>query len=471
MFKKVLALTLALVMLLMPMTASAVTWRTLVNSLGGVDGTKKVEDTTITQDDYSITVEGGTVEFDDQYNWIGEQFMYNFKNVTLKDFSAAMLDEGRYMDIYFDEGTVAEGTVHLVVLKDGAIWLGNNAEINGTVQLEVYDDANAGIYNSEDGVVNGAIDIIADGESANADLWNDGQTYNIILDAMNGGSIAAENNADTGAIFAAAAGKESSVLVVNNGSVGNAIADLFDNGSVKYEGEGTCDRSFIYLDFDGKNTLDQQEIADIVASVGLDGKGAEENRVQLYEFEDDCLTIYDIAEDGSLTVIDVIHFEEEEEEEPEPEPDPIELQRQAEGIGGVTTSPVWNWQGYLGHSSKPMWIYVNGEKTMMRQRLFWLGDATKNHTCRINVEEPDPASIELRVGLDMLRTAQRAEISVISILDKDSNPVAQFAVSDLLGAFEQYGLVEGELLCVSGDADAEVMKVTLEGEYLPLETK
>ena len=137
----------------------------------------------------------------------------------------------------------------------------------------------------------------------------------------------------------------------------------------------------------------------------------------------------------------------------------------------MTTSPVWNWQGYLGHSSKPMWIYVNGEKTMMRQRLFWLPDSTKNHTCRINVDAPDPASVELRIGLDMLRTAQRAEISVISILDKEGNTVAQFAVSDLMGAFEQYGLVEGELLCVSADADAEVMKVTLSGEYLPLEAE
>ena len=135
----------------------------------------------------------------------------------------------------------------------------------------------------------------------------------------------------------------------------------------------------------------------------------------------------------------------------------------------MTTSPVWNWQGYLGHSSKPMWIYVNGEKTMMRQRLFWLGDGTKNHTCRINLTEPDPAGIELRVGLDMLRTAQRAEISVITILDSENNLIAQFAVSDLLGAFEQYGLAEGELLCVSGNPEAEVMKVTLEGEYLPLE--
>ena len=176
-----------------------------------------------------------------------------------------------------------------------------------------------------------------------------------------------------------------------------------------------------------------------------------------------------VDEQGNVVFEIVKDEDDDEEEEPEPEPDPIELQRQAEGIGGVTTSPVWNWQGYLGHSSKPMWIYVNGEKVLMRQRLFWLDDSTKNHTCRINVAEPDPASIELRVGLDMLRTAQRAEISVISILDKDSNPIAKFAVSDLLGAFEQYGLEEGELLCVSADPDAEVMKVTLDGEYLPLE--
>lgn len=184
--------------------------------------------------------------------------------------------------------------------------------------------------------------------------------------------------------------------------------------------------------------------------------------------------LFRINNDGTQTLIDpdfILLEEEEEEEEPQPEPDPIEEQRQAEGIGGVTTSPVWNWQGYLGHSSKPMWIYVNGEKVMMRQRLFWLGDSTKNHTCRINVTEPDPASVELRVGLDMLRTAQRAEISVISILDAENNTIAQFAVSDLLGAFEQYGLVEGELLCVSADADAEVMKVTISGEYLPLEAE
>ncbi len=469
MFKKVLALTLAAVMLLMPMTASAVTWRTLVGSLGGVDGTKTVEDTMIKKDSESITVSGGTVEFDDQQNWVGGRYLYNFNNVLLKDFTAAVVNEGEYMEIYFGEGTVAEGIVHLNVQKNGAMTLGNDAEINGTIQLEVYDDANGGIYNLKDGIVNGAIDITADGENAEANLLNEGKTYNIVLDAQNGGSIEAENNAHTGAIFAGAAGEGSSVLVTNDASVGNAIADLFNGGSVAFTGDGAYNRSIIYLDFDGKNTLSQQEIADIVDSVGLYGKGEKENRVQLFEFENDCLTIYDIAEDGSLTVVDVIYFDDDEEEEPEPEPDPIELQRQAEGIGGVTTSPVWNWQGYLGHSSKPMWIYINGEKVLMRQRLFWLGDSTKNHTCRINVAEPDPASIELRVGLDMLRTAQRAEISVISILDKDSNPIAQFAVSDLLGAFEQYGLEEGELLCVSADPDAEVMKVTLDGEYLPLE--
>ena len=80
MFKKVLALTLAAVMLLMPMTASAVTWSDLVGSLKSDYDTQTVEDTTITQNSESITVSGGTVEFDDQQNWVGGRYLYNFNN-------------------------------------------------------------------------------------------------------------------------------------------------------------------------------------------------------------------------------------------------------------------------------------------------------------------------------------------------------------------------------------------------------
>ena len=318
-----------------------------------------------------------------------------------------------------NNGSADKLGMYLSKNSDGSLTLTENSSVNGT-------DAWNYIYSTSD---SGAV------------ITNYSDLNNLMLTAFNGGYAEFDNT---------------------NGTIGEVVLRVDEGSAIEFNGTDRVESGEVYVTT--SNELSAEQLKGIAETYGALGG------IILFQMDEngECLGVYEVTEDGELILLDW-EIEEDEEEEPEPEPDPIELQRQAEGIGGVTTSPVWNWQGYLGHSSKPMWIYVNGEKVLMRQRLFWLGDSTKNHTCRINVAEPDPASIELRVGLDMLRTAQRAEISVISILDKDSNPIAQFAVSDLLGAFEQYGLVEGELLCVSADPDAEVMKVTLDGEYLPLE--
>ena len=397
MFKKVLALTLALVMLLMPMTASAVTWKEIVDSGYSYSGlnvqVSKDEEGTVVVD--AIDPEKSAVvtfgyrwdsETDETtyLGYIDESGNYVFKNVML--FSAGIqANDKDDIHVTFDDSTKMSH-LYIIAHNDSSVSVTNNTDIS------------YGIYTY----------ILPDG---------------------------------------------SKVKVTGNGTISgfeygdNAESPLLIEIDADGSGQEAINKAYQYAKENVKIDLSQ-----IVLN--------STEKYGVYE-------IWYINSDGEWEYIEIEILPEEEE----PEPDPIELQRQAEGIGGVTTSPVWNWQGYLGHSSKPMWIYVNGEKTMMRQRLFWLGDGTKNHTCRINLDEPDPASVELRIGLDMLRTAQRAEISVISILDKEGNPVAQFAVSDLMGAFEQYGLVEGELLCVSGDADAEVMKVTLDGEYLPLEAE
>ena len=439
MFKKVLALTLAAVMLLMPMTASAVTWNKLVAGLHEAQAASSGYSAFYSEDDVkasiswddgedssaSISVTGGKVEFvhytdkwgysrydflDSWSSEIGEPFdytYYSFSDVELDtsevgDYLDIYAFDGNFVGVYLDKGVEGVKYGWLGTGRDGAVdlWLGE-----GTTPLE------------------------------HVAAWFEDNTGRATL-------ITDEVNA-VGEIYAGYTIKSENRLTADEAVA--SLATLAENFSVFGPDD---DQTPIYVsaDFFDENGFYDYVVLEYNRSTG--------------EYE----LIYLDSEDRVDEDDD-----EEEEEEPEPEPDPIELQRQAEGIGGVTTSPVWNWQGYLGHSSKPMWIYVNGEKVLMRQRLFWLGDSTKNHTCRINVAEPDPASIELRVGLDMLRTAQRAEISVISVLDKDSNPIAQFAVSDLLGAFEQYGLEEGELLCVSADPDAEVMKVTLDGEYLPLE--
>ena len=411
MFKRVLALALAAIMLLMPMTASAVTWDTIMTSLRTSNAYKDGSTT--------ATVNGDTI-------------------------------------------TVSGGDVQDIVIHDGGKYVLNGISIQGSsLVLSPYDGQLIDLTLDKDTKFDtsyGGLNIFFSGDNSEARIHNDttivGPWESFFIDFV---------------------GEGNKVTVDGDGTIHYSTNDdsKFNRTPVKV---WVYEDSQMDIDSVKKAVLMQQNIAltEGMPLMVLETykQGSDVPKTTGKYFVDLNGALYRINDDGTQTLIDpnfILLEEDEEEEEEEPEPDPVEEQRQAEAIGGVTTSPVWNWQGYLGHSSKPMWIYVNGEKTMMRQRLFWLPDSTKNHTCRINVDAPDPASVELRIGLDMLRTAQRAEISVITILDSENNPIAQFAVSDLLGAFEQYGLVEGELLCVSGDANAEVMKVNLSGEYLPLE--
>ena len=430
MFKKVLALTLAAVMLLMPMTASAVTWNQIVQSgynYVSVDDNVKVS----TAEDGAVIVESNDPEKAKGYITMGyiwdeeeetyiesvitDEGVYAFRNINIGTLWAKVID-GKSIEIQIDEDA-ASNTGVFYIWDDGKLEVKNDGEIRYGIEMGIYEEGSSFTLTGE-GNVNGK-------------EWEDGTVKYPI-------SVHMRASEEDG---------KSAEQVVKEYMEQHISIDYSNITPLELE-----QTVYAYLDIYGSDWSEDEDTS-FVLQIICDEQG----------------NIVLVDEQGNVVFEIVKDEDDDEEEEPEPEPDPIELQRQAEGIGGVTTSPVWNWQGYLGHSSKPMWIYVNGEKVLMRQRLFWLGDSTKNHTCRINVAEPDPASIELRVGLDMLRTAQRAEISVISILDKDSNPIAQFAVSDLLGAFEQYGLEEGELLCVSADPDAEVMKVTLDGEYLPLE--
>lgn len=573
MFKKVLALTLAVVMLLMPMTASAVTWNTIVSQLNTV-GSYTEEGGTLTAktEDGVTTVQDGNIDFNEDILAAGT---YVFVNITSDGMLYAIASKDETINVRLTGETNinqvwghAQGsgaTVSItneaevgelfVVTREGGVATAINEGEAGSMTGRAYDKpSTTTVINKKDGVVTDGMQVLADGNGY-AKLENAGSAGSVFVHAQNDGLATGTNDGTVTGDMTGSAYDGSLISVKNNGDVGGELwASAHDASVVKMGNDGSADNLGMYLskNSDGSLTLTENSsvngtdawnyiystsdsgavitnysdlnnlmltafnggyaefdntngtIGEVVLRVD-EGSAIEFNgtdRVEssevyvttsnelsteqlkgiaetygalggiiLFQMDEngECLGVYEVTEEGELILLDWEIEEDEEDEEPEPEPDPIELQRQAEGIGGVTTSPVWNWQGYLGHSSKPMWIYVNGEKVLMRQRLFWLGDSTKNHTCRINVAEPDPASIELRVGLDMLRTAQRAEISVISILDKDSNPIAQFAVSDLLGAFEQYGLEEGELLCVSADPDAEVMKVTLDGEYLPLE--
>ena len=53
-------------------------------------------------------------------------------------------------------------------------------------------------------------------------------------------------------------------------------------------------------------------------------------------------------------------------------------------------------------------------------------------------------------------------------MDKENTPVMQYNVSDLRGAYDQYGL-DGEDLLVVGGMNDDVMKIGADGQLVPVE--
>lgn len=408
MLKRILAAAMALIIMIMPMTAGAVSWSQIVEGLWG-SNTYTDGQTTATRNGDTTTVTGGAVDS----IYIAEDGHYVLNGVTV---------EGESLVINAYDGA----KITLTMDKDTTF----KTDEYG---LDIYASNNSEVTVHNDTQIVGTVDSLFIGTDSSSKVTVDGS-----------GTVHYSTNYS------------------GQYAEGYNPVEIYVNDAKSREEALTAIRETVKIDQNYK-TAEGMNIASIGAWVY--DNGVEKD---YYFYVDANGDLYESNEDGSSTLIEKDFFNEPPQVEPEPV-DWVEELRQAQGIGGVTTSPVWNWQGYLGHSSKPMWIYVNGEKVLMLQRLFWLPDGTKNHTCRINIDDLEPASVELRIGLDMLRTAKRAEISVISILEKEGGLVAQFGVDDMLAAFDEYGLVEGELLCISGDADAEVMKVTLEGEYVALE--
>ena len=117
MFKKVLALTLAAVMLLMPMTASAVTWNQIVQSgynYVSVDDNVKVS----TAEDGAVIVESNDPEKAKGYITMGyiwdeeeetyiesvitDEGVYAFRNINIGTLWAKVID-GKSVEIQIDE--------------------------------------------------------------------------------------------------------------------------------------------------------------------------------------------------------------------------------------------------------------------------------------------------------------------------------------------------------------------------------
>ena len=204
MLKKTAALTVSAVLLLQPMTASAVTWNNIVNGLRNSGSNRYTEDgTTIEQDGDNYTVTGGTIE---DYGRIDERYFGKNANVFLNDM---VMNDG--LGIGSENGN----TIHVRIGEGMLIKRGVYAEANG---------AGSGLNIINNGKVYRA-DIHSE-DGGHAYMTNNGDSHLITGEAKGNGSVTEiENaqNATTSDIELIGYGQGSTVSAVNNGNVERCV--------------------------------------------------------------------------------------------------------------------------------------------------------------------------------------------------------------------------------------------------------
>ena len=246
MLKKTAALTVSAVLLLQPMTASAVTWSNIVDGLRNSGSNRYTEDgTTIEKDGDNYTVSGGTIEDD---GWIDEWDFGKNGNVTLND----LVIDG-HLHIFSEDGSVIS-----MVIGEGTLIKGNiNAHANGagnSLTITNNGKVNYAGINSKDGgyvyiVNNGNINRItgrAEGNGSVTEIENaqNGTTRDIwIVGKGKGSTISAENNGhiDIGVEMGNYETFEPEndgyqIDFINHGTIGNEYFSFFlGNGKVNIE--------------------------------------------------------------------------------------------------------------------------------------------------------------------------------------------------------------------------------------------
>ena len=390
MFKRVIALSTAAILLLSPMSASAVTWGEVVNGLN-TSNTFKKDGLTATKDGDNYTFEGGQVD--------------------------DLVDINSY-----------------VFGKDGKFYF------NG-VQFKKMD------------------------------IFADGSNYYVVLD----------KDTEAGEFVFALTNADGKIELVNEGTIGSGdypgmalieSSHLTNKGTLK-AGEGSyCPK----LD-DQSYHEDVPNVSGYAQGIVESGTQAEAEKLvdQMYSFDTPgTYTIVVTLEWGEhiqdFIVTRTVEAETVEEAEPAEEVDyyreMMEEKRRAEAIGGVTGSPYWVKQMYLGHNSYNLRLYIDGEPVLMRERLSWNGHQSKGITLRVNTVAPE--KLTMRLDEKTLEVFERTNITTVTLVDKENTPVMQYNVSDLRAVYDQYGL-DGEDLLVVGGVDDDVMKIGADGQLVPVE--
>ena len=111
MLKKTAALTVSAVLLLQPMTASAVTWSNIVDGLRNSGSNRYTEDgTTIEKDGENYTISGGTITGDNgasiNKNYFGDHANVFLKNLIVDKAVSVNAHDGTQIRVEIDQDTM-----------------------------------------------------------------------------------------------------------------------------------------------------------------------------------------------------------------------------------------------------------------------------------------------------------------------------------------------------------------------------
>lgn len=290
MFKKLVALTLAALMFLNPMTAFAVTWDTVVAGLNSTEKSYHGDGINALVDEGAVTVSGdgtienfyhsdefssyeftGTITIDNQIFsiWVGDASDEVSKEVYLKVDSGVTVNaqelnigaNGNSIVTFQNKGTVnAEKGIWISAQDSGLVYAPNTGEMNGDVNINVSGESASGRFlNGDNGVVKGVV---------NGDLSG----Y-----ASDGAYVYVENkgtlNGD-GKVAAIAGGKAEANN--NEGVVtGNLYGFVIDGGKDAYMyNAGTVEGNYgLHVQGVGEGTIDNGTTgrAGSMSSIATDG--------------------------------------------------------------------------------------------------------------------------------------------------------------------------------------------------------
>ena len=488
MMKKTAALTVSAVLLLQPMTASAVTWNNIVTGLRNSGSNSYTEDgTTIEKDGDNYTVTGGTIENG------GHLDSYDFNDNAVLWLKGVLMEKGFMIDANNGEKYT------LIVDKDTVI---KNSVVGNVT------DADSKVIIINDGTMRDTQFFVENGGYAST--TNNGNMKYLSVDSKGNGSTVEFENTENGTMEVSSLDVDNNgtIHALNNGTISNSVE--LGMGSFKHETTGYT-IAFINngeinsmrvgfgagtgtMQVENNGTFNAKEPLTVSVKEGttveeilqkIDGMPNAEY-VYVCEYQQD--------EYGDWEQVNRYYLRNPDEpenpdgpenpnkpetpEQPEETQQPtfevskydqerheMEEKRKAEAIGGVYGSPYWVKQLYLGYHSLNLRLFVGEQQSNFKQSLSWMPDSTKQLTLRVNTDAPE--KLTMRLDEKALETLERTEFSVITLLDKSGNAVMQYSLSDLRSVYDQYGL-SGDDQMVVGGANDDVMKI-VNGEMKPIE--